>query len=143
VAVNTGSRHWICDLILSSSILGHHPAAYARAAEVMQQEHDMQCKNTSTTPSGWDMMPIGFIVATFHSMILHVMAAAPSTTNKGGDNMPEPPPPPRTGHAQPPDIVRGNCARRDVQLRLIRVTKYMKFLHHELLDTTLYVVHTR
>jgi len=37
--------------------------------------HCMQCKNTSATPSGRAMTPIGVIVASFRPMFLHAMAA--------------------------------------------------------------------
>jgi hypothetical protein len=39
--------------------------------EVLQQQHGMQCKNNSTTPSGRDMMLIGVIIASFRPIILH------------------------------------------------------------------------
>jgi hypothetical protein len=76
VVAQTGSCHYISDPILysSTSSLGTPSAACAQAREMLQQGHGMQCNNTSTTPSGRDMTPIGIIVASFRPMILHAMA---------------------------------------------------------------------
>jgi hypothetical protein len=75
-------------------------------SEVLQQGHGMQCKNTSATPSGSYMMPIGIIVATLDDLACYGNAICDSQGRQQHAA-----PPNLVSHAQPPDIICGPRAR--------------------------------